>query len=116
MSLPVALEELARRVEEFGPHPFLVTTSSDQRPHVTSVTVDFDGARFSLGVGRTSSANVAASESVTLLWPAPRGPYALIVDCAGTVTGETLSVTPTRAVLHRLADASEELPSCVRIE
>jgi hypothetical protein len=27
-----------------------------------------------------------------------------------------LTITPLRAVLHRLADAPEELPSCVRIE
>ena len=29
---------------------------------------------------------------------------------------EPVTVTPTRAVLHRLAGAPDDLPSCVRIE
>jgi hypothetical protein len=118
VSAPVALQELASRVEEFGPHPFLVTTAPDRRPHVVSVTVRFDGARFSFPAGRTSRSNVAANEGLTLLWQAVGGPYALIVDGTGDVDGdaETVMVTPTRAVLHRLADAPADLPSCIRIE
>lgn len=118
MSTPVALDELARRVEEFGSHPFLVTTSTDRRPHIVSVTVEFDGVQFSLEAGRTSRTNVAASTALTLLWPAVGGPYGLIVDGTGLTDdeAETVTVTPTRAVLHRLADAPRNLPSCVRIE
>jgi hypothetical protein len=83
-----------------------------------SVTVQFDGTRFSLGAGRTSRAHVAECESVTLLWPGSGGPYGLIVDGVGEVDAEreTLTVAPTRAVLHRLADAPDELPTCVPIE
>lgn len=116
--MPVGLDELARRVEEFGPHPFLVTTSEDRRGHVVSVRALFDGARFVLSAGRTSRANVGATESVTLLWPSTGGPYALIVDGAAAAddAAETVTVSPTRAVLHRLAGESEDLPSCVRIE
>jgi len=118
VSVPVALGELARRVEEFGRHPFLVTTSGDQHPHVVSVTVAFDGAQFSMSAGRTSRANVAANATVTLLWPGAGGPYGLLVDgdAHGDEDAEVLTVAPTRAVLHRLADASDDLPSCVRIE
>jgi hypothetical protein len=117
MSVPVALDELARRVEEFGDHPFLVTTSPDGKPHIVSVSASFDGERFSSPAGRTSRANVAGGASVTLLWPGPGGPYALLVDGDGHVEREeTVTVTPTRAVLHRLSDAPESLPSCVRIE
>jgi hypothetical protein len=118
VSVPVALDELRQRVEEFGSHPFLVTTSADGRAHVVSVAAPFDGSRFSMPVGRTSRANAAANETVTLLWPGAGGPYGLIVDGAAEVDieAELLNVTPTRAVLHRLADASDELPSCVRIE
>src|SRR4051794_12390557 len=105
MSVPVALDELARRIDEFGSHPFLVTTGADRRAHVVSVTVQFDGERFSLPVGRTSRANLETSNSVTFLWPGAGGPYGMIVDGAGAVDGdtETATVTPTRAVLHRLA-------------
>jgi hypothetical protein len=119
MSVPVALDELERRVDELGPHPFLVTTSADGRAHVVSVAVQFDGARFSMPAGRTSRANATANETVTMLWPgAGGGPYGLIVDGRAGVDAEAelLTVTPTRAVLHRLAGASDELPSCVRIE
>jgi hypothetical protein len=118
MSAPVALDELTRRVEEFGSHPFFVTTSPDRRSHVVSVTAQFDGTQFSLPAGNTSRANVAANASVTLLWPSVGGPYGLIVDGTGEVHSEAelVTVTPTRAVLHRLADAPGDLPSCVRIE
>jgi hypothetical protein len=118
VSVPVALDELARRIDEFGPHPFLITTGPDGRAHVVSVAVHFDGGRFSLHAGRSSRANLAGRESVTLLWPGAGGPYGMIVDGAGLLDGdgETVTVEPTRAVLHRLADASAELPSCVRIE
>jgi hypothetical protein len=117
MSVPVALDELARRIEELGDHPFLVTISADRRPHIVSVSVRFDGERFSSHAGRTSRANVADGGAVTLLWPGAGGPYGLIVDGTGQVDDdETMTVTPTRAVLHRLADAPDDLPSCVRIE
>jgi hypothetical protein len=112
------LDELARRVEEFGSFPFLVTTSAVGHPHVVSVAVTFDGSEFSLPAGRTSRANLAANGSVTLLWAGAGGPYGLIVDGAGRIDGDSDNVTvvPTRAVLHRLADAPTELASCVPIE
>lgn len=118
MSVPLALDELTRRVEEFGSHPFLVTTGADGRAHVVSVTVEFDGKRFALRAGRTSSANLGVTDSVTLLWAGSGGPYALIVDGAGRFDAATgiVTVAPTLAVLHRRADAPEDLPSCVRIE
>jgi hypothetical protein len=112
------LDELARRVDEYGALAFLVTASDDRRAHAVSVAVAFDGERFSMSAGRTSRANVADGGTVTLLWPGTGGPYGLIVDGTGAVdeSAETITVTPTRAVLHRLAGASEDLPSCVRIE
>ena len=118
VSVPVALDELKQRVDEFGSQPFLVTTSAERRAHVVSVRAQFDGARFSMPAGRTSRANAGGSDSVTLLWPGTGGPYGLIVDGTAEVDddAELLTVTPTRAVLHRLAGASDELPSCVRIE
>jgi hypothetical protein len=118
VSVPVGLEELERRLDELGSHPFLVTTSADRRAHVVSVTAPFDGTRFAVPAGRTSRANAAENDAVTLLWPGAGGPYGLIVDGTAEVDtdDEVLVITPTRAVLHRLAGAPEELPSCVRIE
>jgi hypothetical protein len=117
MSVAVALDELARRVQEFGPHAFLVTTGADDaRPHVVSVAVTFDGTAFSLSAGRTSSANVGGRPNATLLWPGTGGPYSLIVDGQARFVDDVIVVEPTRAVLHRLAGAPDDLPSCVRIE
>ena len=118
MSVPVALEELARRVDEYGPHPFLVTAGEDRRGHVVSVAASFDGQRFSFAAGRTSRTNLADSGSATLLWSDIGSPYTLIVDGDADVAGDDapVTVTPTRAVLHRLAGAPDDLPSCVRIE
>jgi hypothetical protein len=116
MSVPVALEELARRVEEFGPHAFLVTSGADARPHVVSVAVEFDAEVFSLSAGRTSIANIGHHPSATLLWPGTGGPYSLIVDGRCRPVDDAIVVEPTRAVLHRLAGAPNDLPTCVPIE
>ena len=112
----MSLEELARRVEEFGPVGFLVTADGSSS-HVVSVTATFDGERFLVPAGRSSQRNVASSSIATLLWPTPTGgPYCLIVDGEASVDGDDVVVRPTRAVLHRLADAPTDLPSCVPLE
>jgi hypothetical protein len=115
MSVPVSLEELRRRVDEYGTVPFLVTTDG-AHPHVVSVRITFDGTQLSVEAGRQSRANIDATDTATLLWPDRDGPYCLIVDGDAANDGQTTHVRPTRAVLHRLADASTDLPSCVRIE
>ena len=116
VSVAVSLEELARRVEDFGPVAFLVTTDG-ATSHVVSVAVGFDGAELSAPVGRSSQRNIEATAIATLLWPGrDGGPYSLIVDGAARTDGDLARVRPTTAVLHRLADAPADLPSCVRIE
>jgi len=117
MSVAVALEALAAQVAEFGDHPYLITVGADGRAHVVSVSASLDGAAIAVSAGRTSRANAEAQPAVTLLWPAPPGgPYSLIVDGVSGVSDSELTVRPTRAVLHRVADASADLPSCVRLE
>jgi hypothetical protein len=143
MSVPVALEVLRDRVSEFGSTAFLVTVGDDGRPHVVSVQVGTDGDALVVSAGRRTTANVAVRGDVTLLWPAPAVPgsrvepgeagcggenlepgatvglddYGLIVDGAGEVVGgdaPVVSIRPTAAVLHRLADATDG-PTCVPI-
>ena len=112
----MSLEELARRVEEYGSVAFLVTTDGTGS-HVVSVTTTFDGTRFTMPAGASSRRNVDANATATLLWPTPDdGPYCLIVDGAAGSEADTAWVEPTRAVLHRLADAPTDLPSCVPLE
>ncbi len=119
MSVAVSLEALAARIAEFGPHPYLVTAGAQGGPHVVSVTARVDGDHLVVEAGNTSRANVAANAAATLLWPAPAGEdYSLIVDGEGEppeAQDRPLVVRPTKAVLHRVANASDDLPSCIRI-
>jgi hypothetical protein len=113
----VSLERLREQVDAFGPRPFLVTVG-EGAAHVVSVEVAFDDDSFVVPAGRTSRQNAADHPSVTLLWPpTDGGPYSLIVDgTAEAGDGEQLVVRPGRAVLHRMAGADGDLPSCVPLE
>jgi hypothetical protein len=53
-------------------------------------------------LGHNTKTNLADDPSVTLVWP-PADPedYSLIVAGDGELRDDVLSVTPTRAVLHR---------------
>jgi hypothetical protein len=118
VSVAVPLEELQRQAEEFGPAPFLVTVGPDGHAHVTSVRARIADDHVAAEVGRTSSANVAANPAVTLLWPpVDGGPYGLIVDGSATVDDDSVvTIRPTRAVLHRLAGAPDDVPGCVEVD
>ncbi len=119
MSVGVSLEELWGKIEEFGDHPYVITSSVDGRPHVVSVPARVEDGCVVVTAGRTTSANVAANPVATLLWAAPAGaPYSLIVDGEGTRAdgdADEVAVRPTRAVLHRVAGVAEDVPSCVEV-
>jgi Pyridoxamine 5'-phosphate oxidase len=120
VSIAVDTEALSDRLAEFGAHAYLTTVSDDQRPHVVSVTVALEGDRLVTSVGRHTGANLAARPAATFLWPPAGGDgdYSLIVDgTAVEVDGEgALAVEPTRAVLHRVAGAAGDGPTCVAVE
>ena len=116
MSVAVALEELGRQIDGFGREPLLITVNGDGGAHVVSITVAFDGQRFSLSPGGTTRANAGQNPAVTLLWPSTDGPYDLLVDGRASVEGDDIVVEPTRAVLHRRASAPDELRRCVPLE
>jgi 16S rRNA U1498 N3-methylase RsmE len=118
MSIAVALDRLAEQLDALGPGAFLVTVGSEGNAHVVSVLVRLDGAELAAEVGRTSRANLASNPKATLLWPPAAGePYSLIVDGTAELgTGDLIAVRPERAVLHRVAGTSTEVPSCVKLE
>lgn len=121
MSVPVPIDALQERIDEFGAGAFLITTKADGQVHVVSTTAHVDGALLVVaGAGRTSRANLAANPWATVLWArSPDGAYSLIVDGragADSADDGALAITPTHAVLHRLADASAALPRCVPVE
>jgi len=127
VSILVPVNLLEQHLVERGPRAHLVTVGTEGAPHVTSVLVSLGDDALVVPCGRTTSENAAARPAVTLLWSAPPGEsYTLLVDGVATLDtaldtalandDPALSIRPTRAVLHRVADAPGEGPTCIRIE
>jgi hypothetical protein len=113
----VDLAKLRVEVSRFGTNAFLVTTSSDGPPHVTSVLVTFDGDNLAMHVGRRTHLNATAHPAVALVWTAGVDDFCLIVDgAAQSGSSDSLLVQPTSAVLHRLAEARNDLDHGVPID
>lgn len=118
MSIPVELGELAEQIAKYGRLAYLITVSESGLPHAVSVGVTWDEDTLVAGAGRRTAENVAHRPDVTLLWPAPsQQPYCLITDgrASARLDAETLAIQPVRAVLHRVAEADPEVPSCVTV-
>ena len=114
------LEAIRQQIAEFGDRAYLVTVTDDQRPHVVSAVVRLGGDHLVVGAGRRTRANLAARPMVTLLWPpvTDDGEYSLLVD--GTVDLPIaeecdVAITPTSAVLHRVAGAAGDGPNCLPV-
>jgi hypothetical protein len=103
MSVKVDLDKLAGVLADFT-FAYLITVGDDYRAHTVAVQpVLSDGLVHVGSIGNTTRKNVDRHDRVTLVWPPSQpGGYTLIVDGIGTA-GETLTVKPTRAVLHRPA-------------
>lgn len=122
MSVKVDLDQLADALAEFG-FAYLVTVGDDYRAHTVAVDPVFADGVLDVGpVGTSTRRNATGHPDVTVVWP-PREPggYTLIVDGAAR-TGESLTVVPGRAVLHRPASADSAAAStgclhdCVPLE
>ncbi|MHB8467592.1 MAG: pyridoxamine 5'-phosphate oxidase family protein [Acidimicrobiales bacterium] len=116
MSVPVSLEALAVRISEFGERAYLLTVGDSARPHIASVLVSVRDDGVACGAGRSSRANVARNPTATLLWaPVADGSYSLIVDGDAVADDavERVTVIPATAVLHRIAGADGDGPTCL---
>ena len=120
----VDVKRLAAALADY-PFGYLITVDHGYRVHTVTVEPrlrnlvddgpDGPGAIFDVGlIGGHTRKNLADRRAVTLLWPPPQpGGYSLIVDGTAEVTAEDpandeiarLAVVPTRALLHRDADA-----------
>jgi hypothetical protein len=117
MSVSVDLDALRERIADHGTTAFLVTVSENGTAHVVSVSLRFEGNGLAVGVGRRSRANVEQNQEVTLLWPpGPDPAYSMIVD-ATALPGDEDEITlhPHSAVLHRVAGAAGDGPTCLPV-
>lgn len=103
MSIAVPLDELADRLAAY-PWGYLVTVRDDGRAQSLAVPTRYAEGALVATVGKGTAANATARPNVTLLFPGATGEqFSLIVDGDASVDGDTLSVVPTWAVLHRPA-------------
>ena len=111
MSIPVELDALQAKTEEYG-WAYLLTVNDDQTPKVVAITPQWDGGALVADVGGGSIRNASARSTVTLTYP-PLDPtdYTLIVDGraepvdGGAEGSTTLRFVPSGAVLPRPAPA-----------
>jgi hypothetical protein len=116
VSQPVDLAALRDRLDEYGDAAFLVTVNDDGTPHVVSVSLRHDGDRLVMAAGRRTRANLERSPAATLLWaPRPDPAYSLIVDVAhrGSADEREITLEPHAAILHRVAGAPGDGPTCL---
>jgi hypothetical protein len=119
MSVALDISALRERIAEHGERGYLVTVGDDGAPHVVSVEVAVDGASLALRVGNRTAANLSDRAAATILWPPPAGgAYSLLVDVTATapVAAGPCSLRPDAAVLHRVAGADGEGPTCLPVE
>lgn len=112
MSIAVPLDRLRDEIAGLDRAPYLLTVSSEGRPHAVAVGVTVAQDALVLSAGRRTTANAARSPLVSLVWP-PTEPdgYSLIVDGDASVVEESIRVTPTGAVFHRPGPAPEGSPA-----
>ena len=123
VSRPVDLDDVQRRVTEFGERANLITVTADHKPHVVSAVMAFVGDRLRAGVGTRTRTNVVAQPHVTLTWqPTSGGEYMLILDGfveaisdPGADGVAEITIRVESGILHRLAAMPTSGPSCVAL-
>ena len=108
MSIPVAIDDLAAAIEQYG-WAYLLTVRDDLRAHIVAVTPAWDGDASGDG-GRAEerlATRLRDPRSHCATRRSDRGGYSLIVDGDALRSRATSTVrfAPTGAVLHRPAPA-----------
>ena len=113
MSIPVALDQLRAASDERGSRAYLLTVTDDARPHAVHLELQWEGTSLIAEVGKRTARNATVRPEISLLYPAQQlEEYSLIVDGTAVVEGSRLTVTPTKAVLHRPAPAPDPTSTC----
>ena len=113
MSTKVDLAELDRVMRSYR-FAYLMTVGDGARPHAVAVVPSLiDGDLVIRDPGTRTSANALACPAVSLVWPPDDvDQYSLIVDGEAIEGPGELRISPSRAVLHRPAPASDGAESC----
>ncbi|MCO6441713.1 MAG: hypothetical protein J5I81_11620 [Nitrococcus mobilis] len=108
MSIQVELSTLADTVTRYR-FAYLLTVGAAGPPHAVAVMPRIDGGVFTVeGLGRRTRSNLCARPVITLVWPPESlDGYSLIVDGETATDGDSVRITPMRAVLHRPARRPE---------
>ena len=108
MSIPVALSDLAQAMARYR-FAYLLTASSHGAPHATAVSVALVDGLLQVGqTGRRTRENALREPAVALVWPPlSDAEHSLIVDGTAAVEGQSMRITPARAVRHRSAPAPD---------
>jgi len=112
MSVKVDLDKLADALADFS-FGYLITVGDDFRAHTVAVEPVLTDGSFDVGqMGSGTRRNAGEHPDVTVVWPPTEpGGYTLIVDGRAEVSDGGLTVTPTRAVLHRRATSESKATS-----
>jgi Pyridoxamine 5'-phosphate oxidase len=111
------LHRLGEAVAERGPGAYVLTVSSDGRPHAVYLDVVWSDGHLVAEVGNSTAANAKARPEISLLFPIrAAGDYSFFVDGRATVEASggvnRLILLPTRAVFHRPGPAPDPASSC----
>lgn len=111
MSIAVDHGRLAATIEDYGPG-YLLTVSPDAAIKAVMVEpVTANGTIVIEAPGNSSVRNIGHNPTVTVLFPPtePKG-FSLLVDGTAHADGDTVTITPTSAVLHRPAAHADGPP------
>lgn len=112
MSIPVDLDALRGELAS-RERPAYLITAGDGPPHLVSVFLRWADGAFEAPCGRTTARNLSRNPAVSVVVPPDEnGGYSLIFDATGEVSGETVRLVPSHAVLHRPATAPAGSEGC----
>ncbi len=99
----VDVDALAQRAAGYG-FAYLITITPHGRVHTSVVHPAVGGGAVTVAASDRVRTNVRAHPELSLVWPPPDATgYSLIVDGVGDERDGVLTLTPSRAILHRPA-------------
>lgn len=111
----MSMERVHTEAKGYPADPFLLTVTRNGAPHCSPVQVQWAGDLLVVPAPRhwtqheEGSHGTSPAQQVCLLYPPTGGDgYALVIDGTTVGTGPTLTVTVTRAVLHRRGHPSDD--------